>query len=583
MLWDTQEQPCLGLARARRLRSRLNGPVWVETEHSDGLIRTAAIDDEGQLAATVEQRLAAHGELLIGQVPAGRRLDVLWIMGKVLGLRDGQQLVSPNDPQDRVAELDVVCARLAESLGTGCLSVALIDSPQGWQVLDFDLNPRLDHFIGDRDELLAAAVDLLGWLFPDGGQGRIPIIAVTGTNGKTTTCHMVEAILRQAGYRTGMATSLGSRVNGAWISQLEDGFLPGHLAILGHPEVDVAVLESTRGGARSVGLGFDHCTLSACLNVAAEHLNDELGLRSVDELAELKQWIALRAKKGVVFNYDNPYPRAMIDQAGDRPVTVVSLDRTAAELTETLPKVSALCTLEQHHGRSWLMVTDASGTRPIVAVEDIPMTLQGLARFNVSNAAHAVALGKALGVDEASIATGLRHLRPDFESLPGRLNLYQVGDFRVLYDYAHNPHGIAAVMEIVDRLPVRGCRRVNFSVTGTRFDDFAREVAALIAGHFDDYICTNYAAIYHRRPDEIPTILRAELLAQGIEADRIRTIENADDAIAASLASAQPGDLVVFLVGKTLRAQWKLIEAFGEISPVDPATIGSMPAPGQSA
>ncbi len=579
--FDSKAQTCLGASRARRLFGRLNAPVWIEPEAADGLIQAMAITDEAQLVEAVHHQLGGHGELLIGESPPGRRLDILWINGIVMGVAGSRQSALP-DKTPELAEdprCGAVCARLAEILGAGCLGVALVDSPQGWKVMDFDLNPRLDYFISDAERLQAAALSLMRWLFPDNSKGRIPIIAVTGTNGKTTTCHMIEAILIEAGYRTGMATSLGSRVAGEWISELEDGFLPGHLAVLSDQQVDVAILESTRGGARSVGLGFDHCSLSACLNVAADHLNDVLGLRTVEELAEVKQWIAHRAENGMVLNYDDSSARAMIDEAVGCPVTVVSTERGAKDLVRVLPSAAAFCTLESHRDRSWLVLSDSVETRPLVAVDDIPMTLKGLAKHNVSNAAHAAALCASLGVDDVYIAKGLSALKPDFDSVPGRLNLHSVGEFRVLYDYAHNPHGVAAVMDFVDRLPVRGMRRINFSVSGLRSDDFAREVASLVAGHFDDYICTNYAAIHHRSPGEVPSILRSELLDRGVADSQIRIIEKADEAILASLASAQPGDLIVFLVGKSLRQQWKLVQTFGKVSPVDLATIGSAPSP----
>lgn len=579
----TQAAVCLGTSRARRLFARLEGPLWVEGESGDGLIEAVPMTDRGQLAAAAERLQHRHTELLVGKAPTGQRLDVLWIGGAVRGARAGSRVLALDGSPALSIDVGVLCERLAGMVQTGCLSVALVESAEGWQILDFDLNPRLERWTSDGQALDQAAVALLTWLFPDGRDGRIPIIAVTGTNGKTTTCHMIESILRGAGWCTGVATSLGSQVNGNWISELEDGFLPGHLSVLGHPEVDVAILESTRGGARSVGLGFDHCALATCLNVAADHLDDELGLRSVEELAELKRWIAWRARRGVVLNHDDASCRAMIERAGDRPVTLVSVTRGAAALADSWPQASAFFTVESCRGSPWIAVTDSGGTRPLVAVHDIPLTLDGRAAYNTSNAAHAAALCALLGVDDRHIAAGLEALRPDFECMPGRLNLHQVGDFRVLFDYAHNPHGVEAVMAAIERMPVQGRRRVNFSVSGLRSDNFVREVAARVAGRFDHYVCTNYAALYGRPPGAIPGILRAELLARGVEESRIEVVADADAAVQASLESARPGDLVVFLVGKTLRAQWKLIERFGTVTPVDPATIGAASAPAGNA
>ena len=563
---DTDARVCLGSTRVRKTLRAWDGPVWIASTTGSGLLEMAPIPAE-RLQGVVDEMLGNGAEVMIGRCPAGRRLEVLWIAGQLCGVRSSEGLVSLESERSCPLAAQSLCERLALMLQSDCLSVALIESNGEWRILDFDLDPHLERFATNAAAQERVAALRLGSLYPEGSTARIPIVAITGTNGKTTTCHMVESILRQAGYRTGMASSVGSRVNGQSVSELEDGYLPGHLTVLGHPELDIAVLESTRGGARSVGLGFDHCDVAACLNVAAEHLNDELGLRSVEELAELKHWIALRARRAIVLNFDDPYTREMMARTGGLALTVVSVRHTAQTLASRQP-AAAYCSRESISGEDWIAMTDSMGTRPIVRVRDVPMALGGLASYNLSNAAHAVALCAALGVGDDAIAAGLTRFEPGFDQLPGRLNLYQVQDFFVLFDYAHNPHGVQALMSMIDKLPFIGWKRLNFAVSGRRSDDFAREVAALVAGRFDHYLCTNYAAIYHRRPDEMPKLLRAELLAQGVDERQIGIVETANEGIVASLESAKPGDLVVFLVGKTLREQWKLIESFGPVRPV---------------
>ena len=580
---DTGAQAISSAARARRVARQIGGPVWLACATGPGLIEMQAETDPDRIQTLAERLSQACPETLLGRSPEGRRIDLLWIDGQIFGLLENETVATSRSLLALPSSCAELSAQLAATLNSGCLSVALVEATAGWRILDFDLNPRLDRFTYDENALEEAARSLLCWLYPDGADGRIPIFAVTGTNGKTTTCHMLESMLLGAGFRVGLATSLGSKVNGDLICDREDGYLPGHLTVLDHPGVEVAILESTRGGARSIGLGFDRCDFSACLNVAADHLNDELGLRNLEELAEIKQWIALRAQKGVVLNADDERSRAMISSFSQQELLLVSTSRTARSLAAEFPAVDVFCTVEAQAGRSWITLHTRNGARPVVAVDEIPITLSGMADYNVSNAAHAVALCSAFGMEDAAIAAGLKGFKPDARSLTARLNYYQVGAFHVLFDYAHNPHGVSALMKVVDRLPVAGRKHLNFAVSARRSDAFAREVAAIVAGRFDFYLCTNYAALYQRGPAEIPELLRAELLAQGVAPGQISVVEIGNDGIRRSLEAAGPGDLLVVLVGKTMREQWKIIERFGAIKAVDLIASGPASAPGASA
>lgn len=565
---DTQAKVCLSAARVRRLARSIGRPVWLAPVFGSGLIDMWSQPDDERLDEVAARLTTRGAEMLAGAVPSEPGLELLWVDGLVHGVRPEQSGGSVGSDIDATPCLKEICGRLAALSGSECFSVALVKDHERWKIADFDLNPRLDHYCRDPSSLERAADGVMNWLYPQGQNGRIPIMAITGTNGKTTTCYMVESILRAAGYRVGLASSLGSRIDGETVSKLEDGYLPGHLTVLGNDQIEAAVLESTRGGARSVGLGFDFCSYSACTNVASDHLNDELGLRSLDELAELKCWIALRAREGMVLNYDDPYTRDMMKRIGDLPLTVVSVDQPVLELRSQVPGAIAYCTVETRQAQEWIVLSDLNESRALLPVGDIPLGLGGAARHNISNAAHAVGLCAAFGIADDAIKSGLQALKAEFEVLPGRLNLYQVADFFLLFDYAHNPHGVGALMETVDRLQVRGQKSLSFAVSGLRSDDFAGQVADQVAGRFHSYLCTNYRATYHRHPSEVPGLLEQRLLERGVDDWRISVIEDADAALAAALGSARAGDLLVCLVGKALRDQWKIVEQFGRLQAV---------------
>ncbi len=414
----------------------------------------------------------------------------------------------------------------------------------------------------DREALDAAGDRLIETLFPQGTSARIPIAAITGTNGKTTTSKMVERILRDAGWVTGLACSAGSSVKGDEITQFEHGYLPGHLTVLDHPYVETAVLETTRGAALTTGIGFDRCDVAACINVGNDHLEPETGIATVDDMARVKQWIVERGRR-VVLNADDPRCRAMADALRDRRPALVSTRSTADELRMNAEDDGAFAVLEPVDGRDWLVLHDGGKRLPLVAVGDIASTYDGRAVHNVYNALHAAAVAYLMGATPAAIASGLAGLHADARELPGRLNRFDAGDFEIVLDYAHNPAGLARLAEFCDRLDVPGRRIVAVSLPVDRGERFVVDGVAAIAGHFDRYICKNYQITHGREPHEVPELLRQGLPRAGVPDDRIMMrAEVEDDAVAYALESGGPGDLVVLVVGKGFRDFIGQIERF---------------------
>ncbi|MFW5927504.1 MAG: Mur ligase family protein, partial [Wenzhouxiangella sp.] len=384
--------------------------------------------------------------------------------------------------------------RIAGMFDLGCMSITLIrdggeDAGQ-WSVVDVDFAPRLDR-IPDPALLESAAERFMAWLFPAGSAGRIPIAAVTGTNGKTTTAFMLERILRESGKATGLACSTGSFVSGRPVSQFEDGYLPGHLTVLDNRVVEAAVLETTRGGALTTGIGFDSCEVAACLNVAADHLDPGMGIATVAQLAAVKRWIVERARRAVL-NADDSRCLEMAESVRGRLVTLVSLELPARTLLAMAGAEGAACVIESSADGDWIVLYEGETRVPVVAVDAIPTAFGGRAVHNVSNAMHAVAMAHALGVEPRFMAAGLAAVDPDAESLPARLNPYRVNGMDILVDYAHNPHALARLVQFTDRWEVGGRRIIALSLPADRGDDFLLEGVAEVAGHFDLYVCKNY-------------------------------------------------------------------------------------------
>ncbi|NEZ03246.1 hypothetical protein G4Y73_03665 [Wenzhouxiangella sp. XN201] len=563
-------QWCQSAVRAAKAAERIGYPVRLRAGRR-GTVRQAPrqlADRDSVLRAAQFMIQYTPGLLVQASVPgtafllvvAGCRLIAVFERND-----EGEETWRTVD--DFHASLETLAIELAESLSVGLMSVTLVTPDirvplehSGGAVVDVELAPRLDRlFEHDDPRLHRAAGAFVDWIFPDPEQSRIPLIAVTGTNGKTTTCRFLDRILAAAGMTCGLACSDGSFVASRQISNYEDGFLPGHITVLDNPEVEAAVLESTRGAAGSTGLGFERCDVAICLNVTADHLNDFVGVRTVEQLAELKRTILERARRAVVLCADDPHCRNMIRHFEDRTIGLVSLTRTAAELTGLGGAASAAGVLEEVDHRPWLVIHHRGQRIQVAAVSDIPLAFEGAAEHNVLNALHAAVAAYLTDMPVKAIACGLCALEPVYESVPGRLTFYRELPFDVCMDYAHNPAGVQTLCDFVDRLPVAGRRILCFSCSNANSNDFIRETGAAAAGRFDHYICKNFSKLFGREPHEGPRLLSEGLAAAGVPPDAMTCIESEPEAIDAALAMGRPGDLVVIVGGKRRDALWEQI------------------------
>ncbi|WP_376691335.1 Mur ligase family protein [Wenzhouxiangella sp. EGI_FJ10409] len=554
--------------KAARAADRLGYPVCLRTSQRGRVAAGARpLADREAVVREAGWALQYSPRVLVQPWLAGTTLRVL-VAGQT-AIAVFERIEADGDHWRRVdghADAQRLALELARSLGVGLAMVTLVQPEPGpsidgaGSVIDVELAPELDRVFsaGDSD-LQRAARAFVDWIFPDSARARIPVIAVTGTNGKTTTTRMLERIMSAAGHATGLACSDGSYVGGTMISEFEDGFLPGHLTVLDNPATEVAVLETTRGGAGSAGLGFDRCDVAVCLNVTADHLNDFLGLRSVADLARLKRSILERARR-VVLNADDEQCRAMIEPLGARVSGMVSMSRSAAELHELFGRAVAVGAVELLDGREWLVISDSGRRVAVIAVDDIPMAFDGAARHNVSNALSAAMVAWLMDQSAETIAAGLRGLQAGFETTPGRLNFFRELPFDVCVDFAHNPDGVSALGQFVDRLSVTGRCIVCLSCNNKNEDDFIRETAGAAAGHFDHYVCKNFGKIFDRAPGDGPRLLREGLLAAGVSPGAVTCVEGSEEeGVEAALGMGRPGDLVVIVGGKRRQALWRLI------------------------
>ncbi|HUG47865.1 MAG TPA: Mur ligase family protein [Candidatus Limnocylindria bacterium] len=318
-------------------------------------------------------------------------------------------------------------------------------------------------------------------------QRRVPIVSISGTNGKSTTTRLISHLLREAGRSVGTTTSDGVIIDGQLV---EEGDLTGPMGaqrVLGDSKVDVAVLETARGGIVLRGVGYQSNEAAVLTNVSSDHL-DLHGLHTLPELAEVKSVIAriTRADGTVVLNADDPLV-AEVRRQVKADVCYFSLRPTSRRVRAHLARGGRALLLEDG------FVLEAQGARKkrLLPVAEVPSTLGGVALHNVANALAAAGAALALGVTREEVAAGLRSFHASAEHTPGRLNLHRSGRRLVIVDFAHNEAGVAVLFDMAEAiLGLRGSRQGTLTAivgtAGDRPDDTLRGIGRIAAQRADE-------------------------------------------------------------------------------------------------
>ena len=401
---------------------------------------------------------------------------------------------------------------------------------------------------------------VIDMLFPASEPSRIPIAAVTGTNGKTTTSRMLAHILKMSGLTVGLTSTDGVYIDG---KLSVPGDMTGPVSaqmILRDPSVSAAVMETARGGMLRSGLGFQECNVAACLNIASDHL----GLRGIDtleQLGEVKRVPIEIATDAAVLNADDPLCLQMADYTDAERLSYVTMNPAHPLVKQHINAGGQAFVLEQGMNGHMIAIYDKETHTPLLWTHLIPATVEGRAMHNVQNAMFAAALAYNMNIGLEDIRQGLRTFDSTFFQAPGRMNIYDEHPFRVILDYAHNPAAVAAMCGLVDRFEVDGRRIVVLSAPGDRRDEDIRDIADVAAGHFDYFICRCDDNRRGRGQDEVAVLLKNRLLEKGVSSDSIEVIPDEQEATARALEMAETGDLALVLGDNTTRA-WKQIIYF---------------------
>jgi len=405
-----------------------------------------------------------------------------------------------------------------------------------------------------------AAGPVIDMLFPQGAPARVPIAAITGTNGKTTTSRMLAHIAKMAGYTPGLTTTDGVYIDG---QRTVEGDMTGPVStrmVLADPNIDIAVLEIARGGLLRAGMGVPEVNVAAVLNVQSDHLGLK-GIDTLEQLAEVKRVPIEVATDCAVLNADDPHVLKMSGYTEAKVICYVTMNPSHALVREHVRAGGRACALEAGVNGSMITLYDKGSHIPLMWTHLIPATLEGRALHNVQNAMVAASLAFALGIKLDAIRQGLRTFDTTFFQAPGRMNVFNEHPFKVLMDYGHNAHAVGVMADLAGRLDVSGRRIVVVAGPGDRRDEDLVEIAGAVAGKFDRYIVRRDDALRGRDGDEVPRIIAKALKEKGVADAAITIIPDEQEAIAAALKMGHPGDLLLVFADALARS-WKQITKF---------------------
>lgn len=493
--------------------------------------------------------------------------------GREIVLRTTANLSTGGTAVDRTMDIHpdnaAICRRAARIIGLDVAGIDLL-APDitrsiretGGGIVEVNAAPGLRmHLEPSEGQARDVAQPILSMLFPRGARSRIPVLAVTGTNGKSTVGRMTAHIFKAQGKTVGLTNTSGVYIGDEKVLAADASGPKSARMVLRDPTVEVAVLECARGGILREGLAFDTCQVGAVLNVQPDHIGLK-GVNSLEDLAAVKSVVVESvARHGVsVLNADDPLTIRMARHAGGR-VGWFSLrggDETPGFVLKHIADGGLAVLHDAVTGD--IVLHDRGASHRVCAAADIPATLNGLALFNVQNALAAAAMAYGAGVAPDAIGQALTTFRSTYEQNPGRLNLHDDHGFRVILDYAHNPEALRALGRMVAAIKPVGHRSIGMiSIPGDRREEEIRAMGEIGAEYFDLLVFRETPDNRGRPKGDVMRLLTEGAMAAGCTPDRIHTQYEEMDAAQRALDLAEPDDVVV-LMPTRVEAVWQVIQ-----------------------
>lgn len=427
-----------------------------------------------------------------------------------------------------VMGIDIIAKDIGAPISKGNGGVIEVNAGPGFRM-------HLAPTSGKPRNVAKAVVDML---FPEGVESQIPICAITGTNGKTTTSRLVAHIVSLTGKTVGMTSTDDVIIDNFPILKGDYSGPSGAQAVMKDKRSEVAVLEVARGGILRRGLGFRECDVGVLLNVSSDHLGLD-GIDTLDELTRVKSTVTSAVKKNgfSIFNADNKQCLMHTHKTSGN-IVYFSKNNDSPLLRQKLKKNNFNVTLIGNE----IVIQRVSGNIEVVNILDVPMTFQGSAEFNIENVLAAVAACYALGTSIENIRSGLLSFNMSISQSPGRMNLFKVGDFHVIIDYGHNVGAYRSTGEFIMNFTSGRKLRLACGVGNRRTEDILE--MGRVGAKYSDYYVISDATPKTRKPGETAEILKQGLVEGGFDERNIDTILDEYEAVDHLLNMAKSGDLV---------------------------------------
>ncbi|HEY5988895.1 MAG TPA: Mur ligase family protein, partial [Streptosporangiaceae bacterium] len=434
-------------------------------------------------------------------------------------------------------------------------------TPSAGAVIELNASPGLRmHLAPSAGRARDVAGPIIDRLYPPGVPARVPVVSVTGTNGKTTTVRMIGHILAHAGVRVGMATTDGVYSGGRLIRRTDAAGPRSAEMILDDPAAEAAVLETARGGIVRRGLGYDQADVAVITNITADRLGMD-GIADLDDLTHVKALVAEEIQAGgtLVLNADDPRAAALARRPVVRKrnpvIRYFSLDRQNPLILAH--RMSGGITCELREGR--LVETRGGQETVLLTAHELPGSFSGSASHVIANALAACAACRALGVSVKDIRRALASFAPA-ESNPGRGNLYRVAGRHVVVDYGHNPAALDTMGRLLHEVWA-GDPVAAVTLPGDRPDGLIADTAATVAAWFGKVVVYEDNDLRGRRPGEMTELISAALAAKRPDVV-VEPASGPANALRSALALAGPGDPVL-LVYEELPAVREILTRLG--------------------
>ncbi len=482
---------------------------------------------------------------------AGYTLNSVLAEGEWLKLKDTANLSTggtSTDVTDLVHPYNVFMAeRIARIIGLDICGIDIMASDlstplneSGGAVLEVNAGPGFRMHLAPSEGLPRnVAASVVDMLFPPGSEARIPIVAVTGTNGKTTTTRLIAHMMRLKGFKVGYTTTDGVYIQNRLLMQGDCTGPNSAEFVLKDPTVNFAVLECARGGLLRAGLGFHKCDVGIVTNVAPDHLGLK-GIHTIEQLAKVKGVIPETVREGgyAILNADDPLVYNM-RKAVNANVALFSMDENNPHI-RSIAKVGGLSAIYEN---GYITICRGDWKMRVTKAVNVPLTFGGRAAFMIQNVLPAVLTAYVQGLSIEDIKVSLESFVPSPSQTPGRLNMFEFKDFNVLLDYAHNAAGLRALANMLEKM--EGSPKVGIIAgIGDRRIEDNNDIGRLAAEMFDEIIIRQDKHLRGKTEGEL-----IEMLTTGIHAvdpnKKVTIIPSEKEAIAHAIKHAQKGSLIV--------------------------------------